>query len=110
MPPEPVDDSVWVANAGQQLVGRINTGIGELDSAAQVRLGADVLQDPVGSTAGTVLVLDGGKHELQLLDNATVTFGARVSIPENAVVRSYGAAPSRWWIRRTGGYGSAPPG
>ena len=113
VPPEPVDDSVWVANAGQQLVGRINTGIGELDSAAQVRLGADVLQDPVGSTAGTVLVLDGGKHELQLLDTATVTFGARVSIPENAVVQLRGGtlavvdqADGRLWVGAAGSIGS----
>ena len=71
---------------GRSLVGRVNTDIGELDSAATIRGQSDVLQDPIGQSAGGVLVVDQTKHELQVLDTATVTFGARVAIPDSAAV------------------------
>ena len=86
VPPLPIDNSVWVVNDEQSLVGRVNTDIGELDSAATVRGLSDVLQDPIGQSAGGVLVVDQTKHELQVLDTATVTFGARVAIPDSAAV------------------------
>ncbi len=70
----------------RSLVGRVNTDIGELDSAASIRGQSDVLQDPIGQSAGGVLVVDQTKHELQVLDTATVTFGARVAIPDSAAV------------------------
>ena len=84
VPPERVDTSVWVANDDRLLVGRINTAIGELDSAAPIRGISDVLQDPSEQSAAAVLVVDQSKHELQVLDTTTVTFGARVSIPDDA--------------------------
>ena len=37
VPPAPDDRSVWVVNDERLLVGRINTGIAELDSAAVLR-------------------------------------------------------------------------
>lgn len=83
VPPQRVDTSIWVINDARSLVGRINTEIGELDSAAPVRGIADILQDPSGPSDGGVLVVDRAKHELQVLDTATVTFGARVSIPDD---------------------------
>ena len=46
VPPAPDDRSVWVVNDSRLLVGRINTGIGELDSAAVLRGATEVLQDP----------------------------------------------------------------
>ena len=85
VPPLAVDTSVWVANHDKQLVGRVNAEIGELDSAAPVRGASDVLQDPV-EQPGAVLVVDQTKRELQVLDTATVTFGARVAIPDSAAV------------------------
>jgi hypothetical protein len=86
VPPQPVDRSVWVVNDNELLVGRVNTGIGELDSAALLRSTSDILQDPLAPTGGTVLVVDQTKHELQVLDTATVTLGARVAIPDDALV------------------------
>lgn len=86
VPPLANDTSVWVANDDRLLVGRVNTDIGELDSAAPVRGVSDVLQDPTGQRTGSVLVVDQTKHELQVLDTATVTFGARVAIPDDAAV------------------------
>ena len=47
VPPQPVDRSVWVVNDEKLLVGRVNTGIGELDSAALLRSTSDILQDPL---------------------------------------------------------------
>ena len=100
-----VDDSVWVVNDGSSLVGRINTGIGELDSAAAVRAASNILQDPTGQSAGSVFVVDQTKHELQALDTTTVTFGTRVSIPDNAAVSVAGGtlavadrADGRLWV------------
>ncbi|MET0965919.1 MAG: Ig-like domain-containing protein, partial [Nakamurella sp.] len=87
VPPLSVDDSVWVVNEESSLVGRVNTGIGELDSAAAVRTASNILQDPTGQSAGPVFVVDQTKHELQALDTTTVTFGTRVSIPDNATVQ-----------------------
>ena len=86
VPPQPVDRSVWVVNDNELLVGRVNTGIGELDSAALLRSTSDILQDPLAPAGGTVLVVDQTKHELQVLDTATVTLGARVAIPDDALV------------------------
>ncbi len=86
VPPLPMDKSVWVVNANLSLVGRVNTDIGELDSATAIRGPSDVLQDPIGQSTGGVLVVDRSKHELQVLDTATVTFGARVAIPDDAAV------------------------
>ncbi|MEP6559636.1 MAG: fibronectin type III domain-containing protein [Nakamurella sp.] len=82
-----MDDSVWVVNESSSLVGRINTGIGELDSAAAVRTASNILQDPTAQSAGPVFVVDYTKHEMQALDTTTVTFGTRVSIPDNATVQ-----------------------
>ena len=86
VPPLPVDTSVWIANDDQLLIGRVNTEIGELDSAVAVRGISEVLQDPIEQSTGAVLVVDQTKHELQVLDTATVTFGARVAIPDAAAV------------------------
>ncbi len=83
VPPEPKDGSVWVTNDSRLLVGRVNTGIGELDSATALRGVSEVLQDPSGDPSDPVFVVDPGKHELQLLDTATVTLGARVAIPDD---------------------------
>ena len=57
VPPLSVDDSVWVVNEGDSLVGRINTDIGELDSAAAVRTASNILQDPAAQSAGAVFVV-----------------------------------------------------
>ncbi len=90
VPPAPDDRSVWVMNDRRLLVGRINAGIAELDSAAVLRSVGDVLQDSTDQGAGKVAVIDSSKHELQLLDTTTVTFGTRVSIPADADVEIRG--------------------
>ena len=109
VPPQPIDTSVWVVNDDRLLVGRINTEIGELDSAAPLRGISDVLQDPIEQSAGAVLVVDQTKHELQVLDTTTVTFGARVSIPDDAAVELRGGtlavadrADGRLWVGDSG--------
>ncbi len=109
VPPQPVDSSVWVMNDSRLLVGRVNTGIGELDSAAQLRGVSQVLQDPAGEPADPVFVVDPDKHELQVLDTATVTFGARVAIPDDPVlglrsgtVAVADRADGRLWVGRAG--------
>lgn len=86
VPPQPVDRSVWVVNDARLLVGRVNTGIGELDSATVLRAVSSVVQDPAGDPADPLLVIDGTKDEIQTLDTATVTFGARVAVPADAVI------------------------
>ncbi len=86
VPPAPDDRSVWVVNDNRLLVGRINAGIAELDSAAVLRGASQVLQDSTDQGAGKVAMIDATKHELQLLDTATVTLGARVSLPADADV------------------------
>ena len=113
VPPQPVDTSVWVMNESRLLVGRVNTAIGELDSAAPVRGVSDVLQDPEQPSSGAVMVVDPVKHELQVLDTATVTFGARVSIPDDAAVQLRGGtlavadrADGRLWVGITTTIGS----
>ncbi|MFN8198840.1 MAG: fibronectin type III domain-containing protein [Nakamurella multipartita] len=106
VPPQPVDTSVWVLrNQGTAYLGRINTGIGELDSAAALRGVSQVLQDPTGRPSDEVVVLDPDKHELQVLDTATVTFGARAAIPVDAQVALRGGtvavadrADGRLWV------------
>jgi hypothetical protein len=109
VPPAPDDRSVWVVNESSLLVGRINTGIAELDSAAVLRGAGDVLQDPTDQGAGKVAVIDTFRHELQLLDTATVAFGARVSIPEDADVEVRGRTVAvtdrtdgRLWVGSSG--------
>jgi hypothetical protein len=109
VPPLPIDKSVWIVNDDRLLVGRVNTDIGELDSAAPLRGVSDVLQDPIEQTAGTVLVVDQNKHELQVLDTATVTFGARVAIPDDAAVDLRGGTlavadrmDGRMWVGESG--------
>ena len=62
VPPAPDDRSVWVVNDARLLVGRINTGIAELDSGAVLRSAGDVLQDPTDQGAGKVAVIDSSKH------------------------------------------------
>ena len=86
VPPQPVDRSVWVVNDARLLVGRVNTGIGELDSATALRGVSSVVQDPAGKPADPLLLVDGAKDEIQLLDTATVTFGARVAVPADAAI------------------------
>ncbi len=110
VPPQSIDNSVWVVNAGKDQVGRINTGIGELDSAAPVRQGSEVLQDPMGQAADVVLVADQDKHELQVLDPTTVTMGTRVSIPDDAAIALWGGtlavadrSDGRLWVGRSDG-------
>ena len=83
VPPEPVDGAVWVLKNDGPYVGRINTGIGELDSATALPAPSTVVQDPAGNPADPVFVLDPDKHELRVLDTATVTFGARVGLPDS---------------------------
>ncbi|HEY5116005.1 MAG TPA: hypothetical protein VIJ00_10810, partial [Nakamurella sp.] len=109
VPPAPDDRSVWVVNDARLLVGRINTGIAELDSGAVLRSAGDVLQDPTDQGAGKVAVIDSAKHELQLLDTTTVTFGARVSIPADAAVEVRGGTVAttdrtdgRLWVSSSG--------
>src|SRR6478735_1032410 len=86
VPPQPVDSSVWVMNDSRLLVGRVNTGIGELDSAALLRDVSEVVQDPAGEPSDQVFVVAADRHELQVLDTATVTFGSRVAIPDDPVI------------------------
>ena len=81
VPPEPVDGAVWVLKNDGPYIGRVNTGIGELDSAALLPAESTVVQDPAGHPADPVFVVDSDKHELRVLDTATVSFGARVAIP-----------------------------
>ena len=109
VPPAPDDRSVWVVNESSLLVGRINTGIAELDSAAVLRGAGDVLQDPTDQGAGKVAVIDTFRHELQLLDTAAVAFGARVSIPDDADVEVRGRTVAvtdrtdgRLWVGSSG--------
>ena len=52
VPPLRDDRAVWVVNDARLLVGRVNTRIGELDSAALTSGVSEVLQDPVSSGAG----------------------------------------------------------
>ncbi|MET0863746.1 MAG: fibronectin type III domain-containing protein [Nakamurella sp.] len=113
VPPLAVDDSVWVVNEDSALVGRINTGIGELDSATAVRAASNILQDPTTDTPGSAFVVDNTKHELQSLDTTTVTFGTRVSIPDNAMVQLGGGtlavtdrADGRLWVGTSAAVGS----
>ena len=115
VPPQPVDRSVWVVNDARLLVGRVNTGIGELDSATALRGASTVIQDPAGDPSDPVLVLDSGKDEIQLLDTATVTFGARVAVPDDPVIvlRSgtiavADRADGRLWVGTTAGDGPSP--
>ncbi|SDO40106.1 Fibronectin type III domain-containing protein [Nakamurella panacisegetis] len=82
-PPAPVNRSAWVLNADKSLVGRINPSAAELDSALTVRGSVALFQDPV---VGTPLLLDKAAHELTLVDQATVTVGARAAVPDNAEV------------------------
>ena len=107
VPPLRDDRAVWVVNDARLLVGRVNTRIGELDSAALTRGVSEVLQDPGGSGAGAVVVVDQAEHELQLLDTRSVTFGTRVTIPDDARSGS-AAAPWPWPTPPTAGSGSAP--
>ena len=92
IPPLPVDSSVWVVNGSKLLIGRINTEIGQLDSAVAVRADAAVLQEPNPLAPPTVLVADQTRHELQIVNTATVTLGARVTIPAAAAVQLGGGA------------------
>lgn len=115
VPPQPVDRSVWVVNDARLLVGRVNTGIGELDSATALRGVSTVIQDPAGDPADPVLVVDKDKEEIQLLDTATVTFGARVAVPADpAIVLRSGTiavadrADGRLWVGTTTGGGPSP--
>lgn len=81
VPPEPVDGAVWVLKNDGPYIGRVNTGIGELDSAALLPAESTVVQDPAGHPADPVFVVDADKDELRVLDTTTVSFGARVAIP-----------------------------
>ncbi|HET8591953.1 MAG TPA: hypothetical protein VFM01_20105, partial [Nakamurella sp.] len=73
---------VWVTNPAQYLVGRVNTQIDELDSAALLDGdGYDVLQD-----GRRVLVVDPDNHRLRALDVATVSLGPPVRLPDRASV------------------------
>ena len=115
VPPQPVDRSVWVVNDVRLLVGRVNTGIGELDSAAALRGVSSIVQDPAGDPADPLLVVDGAKDEVQLLDTATVAFGARVAVPADAVIRWRSGTlavgdpvDGRVWVGTTRGAGPNP--
>lgn len=115
VPPQPVDRSVWVVNDSRLLVGRVNAGIGELDSAAVLRGVSSVVQDPLGDPTSPVFVLDAGRDELQLLDTATVTFGARVAVPDDAVIGLRAGTivvadrvDGRMWVGATAGAGPTP--
>lgn len=115
VPPRPVDRSVWVVNDSRLLVGRVNTGIGELDSATPLRGVSTVIQDPAGDPADPVLVVDTDKDEIQLLDTATVTFGARVAVPDDprialraGTIAVADRADGRLWVGTTTGDGPGP--
>ena len=105
IPPLPVDRSVWVVNSSQLLVGRINTEIGQLDSATLIRAAADVIQEPETDRPATVLIADQTRHELQVLDTTVVTLGARVTVPEvaevaltNGTIAVADRADGRLWV------------
>ncbi len=105
VPPLRDDRAAWVVNDARLLVGRVNTRIGELDSAALTSGVSEVVQDPISSGAGAVAVVDQAEHELQLLDTRSVTFGTRVRVPDDAGVRLGGGtlavtdpADGRLWV------------
>ncbi len=108
VPPQPVDATVWVVNNSRTAVGRVNAGIGELDSAALLRGVSQVVQDPAGRPADAVFVVDDDHNELQVLDTATVTFGARVETPDDPeIVLGWGTVAvadpvdGRLWVGST---------
>lgn len=69
---------VWVTNSSQQLLGRINTQVDELNSAMQAGNGIDLLQD-----VGAVFVVDPQADELREVDQVSVTPGSKVALPTN---------------------------
>ena len=101
--------SVWVTNASQFMVGRINRQIDELDSAAVLETPAmDVLQQD-----DTVVVLDTSQHQARLLDIANVSLGGRLTLPENPVAALGGdrlavadPASGAVWLRPATGLGT----
>jgi hypothetical protein len=74
--------SVWVTNAAQFLLGRINRQIDELDSAVVLSSGDfDVLQEGT-----TVLAVDWRAHQLRVVDPSTVALSRPLRLPDNAAV------------------------
>ncbi len=71
------DASVWVANAGLESVGRLNTAVRELDTAVETGVAAPELVQ----RGATVLVVDAERANLDVLDPATATIAGSVAIP-----------------------------
>ena len=76
------DQSVWVTNNSQYLVGRVNRQIDELESAVLVDgSDYDVLQN-----GRTVIVVDPTGHRMRSLDPAAVSLSSPIDLPAAASV------------------------
>jgi hypothetical protein len=71
------DGSVWVANGTQQLIGRANTEILELDTV--VESGSGELE--IVQAASTVLLIDQGNNKVDIVDPATSAIVDTVPLP-----------------------------
>ena len=73
------DGSVWVANSGQQAIGRANTEVLELNSVvASTGNDIDVLQG-----GSTVLLVDRTENKVEIVDPATSLVDDTVALPPN---------------------------
>ncbi|MGW4927722.1 Ig-like domain-containing protein [Agromyces sp. NPDC004153] len=72
------DASVWVVNAEDEAVGRANTKIHELNSVVQTP-GSDDTE--IVQEGSTVLVLDGGRANVDVLDATTSEIVEKVPVP-----------------------------
>ncbi|MEP6477745.1 MAG: Ig-like domain-containing protein [Rhodoglobus sp.] len=73
------DASVWVANGQQQVIGRANTEVLELNTVVPTT-GSDISVVQQGST---VLLFDRGNSKLDIIDPATSTVTDSVPLPPN---------------------------
>ena len=71
------DGSVWVANGGQQVIGRANTEVFELNSV--VRAGASQLETV--QNGSTVLLVDHANATVDTIDPATSSIVDTISLP-----------------------------
>ena len=98
------NDSVWVTNQSEGLVGRLNQQIAHLDAGAlTLSTSFDVLQG-----GGVVKVYDKTNHKLQSLDPALVKLDDGVALPVNATVAMNGGtvtvldpASGSLWVEST---------
>jgi hypothetical protein len=71
------DGAVWVVNQERQAVGRANTQVFELNAGIKADSEQlDVLQD-----GETVLLLDGGRSSIDIIDPATASVVKSVPLP-----------------------------